>query len=147
MKSEGVSRFLVPQNEVYLRALAEISAGKKQSHWMWYIFPQIKGLGHSETANFYAIKDLGETKEYLNHPVLSKNLIEIAEAALEIKDKAAFEIFGTPDDLKLRSSMTLFAAVSDAHPVFKAVLQKYFDGGKDERTMRIIDKELKDDTV
>src|SRR5690606_7849927 len=102
------------QNHVYQRALEEIRKGKKISHWMWYIFPQVEGLGHSDTAKYYAISDLDEAAEYLKHPVLSKHLIEIATALMTVNNRTALEIFGTPDDLKLRSSMTLFAEVEGA---------------------------------
>lgn len=147
MKSEGVSRFLDAQNQVYLKALSEIEAGRKTTHWMWYIFPQIKGLGNSETANFYAIKDIDEAFEYLEHPVLGKHLVEISKAVLAINDKSAKEIFGFPDDMKLHSSMTLFGQVENADPVFAEVLNKYFGGLFDSRTLRIIEKNVKDDSI
>src|SRR5690348_3268527 len=106
-----LDRFVRAQEEVYCRALSEITLGRKRSHWMWFIFPQIDGLGCSSTAKFYAIKSKDEAKAYLNHPRLGKRLNECAEALLKIKGKSATEIFGYPDDLKLRSSMTLFASV------------------------------------
>ena len=138
MSSKGLSRFLDAQNQVYLKALEEIRKGCKTSHWMWYIFPQVAGLGHSDTAKFYAIKDLQEATDYLNHPVLGKHLIEIASALLEIEGKSAVEIFGSPDDLKLCSSMTLFANVEEAHPVFIEVLDKYFNGQPDKLTLQLL---------
>lgn len=123
-----LSRFLDAQNQVYLKALSEIQNGKKESHWMWYIFPQLKGLGRSETAQFYGIDGLQEATAYLNHPVLGKHLVEISAVLLGIEGKSATDIFGSPDDLKLRSSMTLFAQVPNADPVFQKVLDKYFEG-------------------
>jgi uncharacterized protein (DUF1810 family) len=135
---EGVSRFLIPQNETYLRALAEIKNGKKVTHWMWYIFPQLKGLGSSETANYYAVKNINEAREYLHHPVLGKNLIEISEALLEIKSDSAHEIFGRPDAMKLHSSATLFSQVMGSDAVFAKVLDKYFNGIPDSRTIELL---------
>ena len=140
MEHKGLVRFLDAQNQVYLKALSEIKKGKKQSHWMWYIFPQITGLGRSENAKFYGINNLEEAIDYLVHPVLGKHLIEITEVLLQLNGKSATEIFNTPDDIKLRSSMTLFANVPDANPIFEQVLQKYFDGLQDEYTLEIIDK-------
>jgi len=113
-----LNRFVEAQEEIYPRALAEIKLSRKRSHWMWFIFPQIDGLGHSSTARLYAIKSKEEAKAYLDHPVLGKRLIECSEALLKIKGKSAEEIFGYPDDLKLRSSMTLFASVSEPDPIF-----------------------------
>ncbi len=138
MSTSPLSRFLDAQNQVYLKALSEIKKGRKQSHWMWFIFPQLKGLGKSENANYFGIDNLEEATGYLAHPVLGKHLIEITEALLQIKGKSAIEIFGTTDDIKLRSSMTLFARVSDANPIFEQVLQKYFDGLHDETTLDLL---------
>ena len=134
-----LKRFLDAQANDFERALAEIRRGRKQSHWMWYIFPQIKGLGLSETARFYSIKDVSEAEDYLRHPTLGKRLVEISEALLGIDGKTANRIFGSPDDVKLKSSMTLFGALDEANPVFQRVLDKYFDGEKDRRTMELID--------
>jgi uncharacterized protein (DUF1810 family) len=133
-----LKKFLDAQNQVYLKALSEIKEGKKNSHWMWYIFPQIKGLGSSETAKFYAITDLEEAAAYLSHPVLGKHLIEIAEEVLNLNGKTATQIFGTPDDMKLRSCMTLFANVENANSVFQKVLAKYFNGLPDELTLQLL---------
>lgn len=133
-----LQRFLDAQEHDFEIALAEIRRGRKQSHWMWYIFPQIAGLGFSETARFYAIKDKTEAENYLAHPTLGKRLIEISSALMEIKGKTANQIFGSPDDMKLKSSMTLFGALDAANPVFQKVLDKYFDGAKDLRTIQII---------
>lgn len=137
---KALVRFLEAQNHVYLKALSEIRNGKKVSHWMWFIFPQIKGLGQSEAAKLYGITDLEEAKAYLEHPILGKHLIEISQAVLNIEGKSATAIFGTPDDLKLRSSMTLFAKVPDSNPIFEKILDKYYEGRSDELTLRILNK-------
>ena len=134
-----LKRFLEAQETDFATALAEIKRGRKQSHWMWYIFPQIASLGFSSTSKFYAIKDRDEAESYLVHPVLGKRLIEISNALLEIEGKTANQIFGSPDDVKLKSSMTLFGALDDANPVFQTVLDKYFGGAKDRRTLELID--------
>lgn len=134
----GLERFLDAQREDYAIALSEIKRGRKQSHWMWYIFPQIDGLGFSSTAKFYAIKDKQEAEKYLAHPVLGKRLIEISNALIEIERKTANQIFGSPDDVKLKSSMTLFGAFDETNPVFQKVLNKYFDGAKDARTLKLL---------
>lgn len=139
MQSEpNLKRFLDAQTNDYSRALREIKNGRKQSHWMWYIFPQIKGLGFSETAKFYAINDLQEARAYLEHPILGSRLIEISNALLAQEGKSANQILGSPDDLKLRSSMTLFSSLDKADPVFQAVLTKYYAGEADQRTLSII---------
>lgn len=131
-------RFLEAQNQVYLKALSEIKEGKKNTHWMWYVFPQINGLGSSETAKYYGIKDINEATAYLQHPILGKHLVEIAEAVLNLNEKTAIQIFGTPDDMKLRSCMTLFANVKNTNPIFQKVLIKYFNGIPDELTLQLI---------
>ena len=133
-------KFLEAQNQVYLKALSEIKKGKKATHWMWYIFPQMKGLGSSETAQFYGIEDLSQATAYLQHPILGQHLIEVCSAVLQIKRQTAAEIFGTPDDLKLCSCMTLFAAVENAHPVFDAVLGKYFNSIRDGNTLQLLNR-------
>jgi uncharacterized protein (DUF1810 family) len=133
-----LKRFLEAQEKDYSAALTEIRAGRKRSHWMWYIFPQIAGLGASSTTKFYAVKDLAEAGDYLRHPVLGKRLMEISGVLLEIEDRTAHEIFGSPDDRKLKSSMTLFASLPDADPVFQKVLDKYYGGERDARTLEII---------
>lgn len=132
-----LQRFLEAQEDDFKIALSEIRNGRKQSHWMWYIFPQIAGLGFSSTSRFYAIKDLTEAGEYLRHPILGKRLIEISEALLEIEGKTASQIFGSPDDMKLKSSMTLFASLDKTNPVFQQVLDQYYGGAKDERTLEL----------
>jgi uncharacterized protein (DUF1810 family) len=131
-------KFLDAQNQVYLKALSEIKKGKKETHWMWYIFPQIKGLGSSETTQYYGIKDLNEATTYLQHPILGKHLIEISDEVLNLKEKTATQIFGEPDDIKLRSYMTLFANVENTNSVFQKVLRKYFNGISDEITLQLL---------
>lgn len=133
-----LTRFLDAQNQVYLNALSEIRKGSKQTHWMWFIFPQLKGLGKSSTAEYYSIGGLDEASAYLGHPVLGKHLIEISNVLLGLEGKSAFDIFGSPDDMKLRSSMTLFAAAANTNPVFKQVLDKYFSGIPDELTLKMV---------
>lgn len=132
------SRFLSAQQNIYSQVLKELQNGKKTSHWMWFIFPQIDGLGHSSTAKYYAIKNITEAKEYLAHPVLGKRLLECSEIILSIKNKSAEEIFGYPDYLKLRSCMTLFNFISPQENVFENLLNKYFANEKDEKTISIL---------
>lgn len=139
----SLQKFLDAQQGDYEIALSEIKNGRKRSHWMWYIFPQIHGLGFSETSRFYAIKNMEEAEEYLHHPVLGKRLIEISNALLDLDTEDAYSIFGSPDDLKLKSSMTLFASLSETAPAFQSVLKKFFNGENDERTQSIIAGEEK----
>ena len=134
-----LGRFLEAQETMYETALSEIKSGKKQSHWMWYIFPQIARLGFSETAQFYAIQNLKEATEYLDHAVLGNRLREISAEVLRLEGRDANEIFGFPDDLKLHSSMTLFAFADQSEDnVFQEVLKKYFDRKMDEQTVLIV---------
>jgi uncharacterized protein (DUF1810 family) len=133
-----LKRFTDAQQNAYTTALAEIQNGCKRSHWMWFIFPQIHGLGFSEISRHYAIKDLDEAEAYLRHPVLGSRLIEISQALLNSVNSNTTEIFGSPDDLKLKSSMTLFASVPGAGPVFQAVLDKFFGGEKDAPTLQLL---------
>jgi uncharacterized protein (DUF1810 family) len=135
----NLDRFVQAQVADYERALAEISNGRKRSHWMWYIFPQFDGLAFSPTSKFYAIKSRAETQAYLEHPVLGPRLIACAEAALGVEDRTAREIFGSPDDLKLRSCATLFACVSPAGSVFHRLLDKYYGGQRDDKTLRLLE--------
>jgi len=132
-----LKRYTDAQQTSYETALSEIRSGRKRSHWMWYIFPQIQGLGMTPTSQYYAIKDLREAKEFLADPYLGGNLREISGALLELESSNASAVFGFPDDLKLRSSMTLFAEAGDDE-VFQKVLDKFFDGKKDERTLSIL---------
>lgn len=133
-----LQRFTEAQESKFQTALKEVKNGRKQSHWMWFIFPQIAGLGFSETAKFYAITDITEAGFYLQHPVLGARLIEISGALLNIEGKTANQIFGSPDDLKLKSCMTLFSSIRNADPIFKTVLKKYFNGIKDLKTLHLI---------
>ncbi|WP_324676923.1 DUF1810 domain-containing protein [Hymenobacter sp. GOD-10R] len=131
-------RFLDAQQADYQTALSEIKNGRKRSHWMWYIFPQIQGLGFSETSKYYAIKDAAEAEEYLAHPVLGSRLVEISSELLKQPGNDAYRIFGSPDDMKLKSSMTLFAALPDTNPVFQQVLDKFYGGAKDSKTLQLL---------
>jgi uncharacterized protein (DUF1810 family) len=133
-----LDRFLQAQREIYAIALREIRSGRKQSHWMWFIFPQIDGLGSSPTARRYAIKTKAEAAAYLEHPVLGARIVECAEAALAVDGRSATEIFGVPDDMKLRSSATLFAAVAPPGSVFERLLERYFGGQPDQRTLDLL---------
>lgn len=137
----GLERFLSAQEESYQTALQEIREGQKRSHWMWYIFPQISGLGRSQTAQYYAIKDIKEAKDYMKNKTLRKNLLEISQTLLEIRSSDPVHVMGWPDNMKLKSSMTLFLMAAPECDVFQKVLDKFFHGEKDENTLRI----LKDD--
>lgn len=130
-----LARFVAAQAPVYERALAELRAGRKESHWMWFVFPQIEGLGVSATAQTYAIRSLAEAKAYLAHPLLGARLKDCAAAVLAVNAKSAQAIFGAPDELKFRSSMTLFARAAPDEPLFREALEKYFDGKDDEATL------------
>ena len=141
-KENNLKRFIDVQEADYKIALSEVKNGRKQSHWMWYIFPQIQGLGFSETSKFYAIKNINEAEEFLNHPVLGSRLVHICNELLKLKSNDANKIFGSPDDLKLKSSMTLFSSLHNTNPVFQLVLEKFFNGTKDNKTLRIIDTAL-----
>ena len=133
-----LKRFVRAQESDYRRALEEIAAGRKRSHWMWYIFPQFAGLGLSSTSRHYAIGSLDEARAYLAHPILGPRLIECAGATLTVEGRSAHDIFGSPDDMKLRSSATLFALVSPEDSVFQRVLERYFDGKRDERPLDMV---------
>ena len=138
-KETNLERFISAQEKSYPIALSEIKKGKKQSHWMWYIFPQLQGLGFSETSKFYAIKDIDEAKEFLLHPVLGNRLVDLCNELLKLEPDNATSIFGSPDDLKLKSSMTLFSSLK-INPVFQKVLDKLFNGAKDSKTLELIGK-------
>jgi len=139
---KSLNRFIDAQETDYQVALSEVKNGKKQSHWMWYIFPQIEGLGHSETSRLYAIKDLKEAEDFLQHPVVGKRLIEISNELLKLENSDANDIFGSPDDLKLQSSMTLFSSLTNTHPVFQLILEKFFKGARDEKTLQLIGRQV-----
>jgi uncharacterized protein (DUF1810 family) len=133
-----LERFVSAQRGAYDDALREIMGGKKRTHWMWFVFPQIDGLGHSTMARRYAITSLDEATAYLAHPVLGVRLREIAEAAVAIPQTSATAVFGSPDDLKLQSCATLFALASAPGSVFERLLEKYFDGERDAETVRLV---------
>ncbi|HET9275062.1 MAG TPA: DUF1810 domain-containing protein [Gemmatimonadales bacterium] len=133
-----LTRFVHAQEADYEAALAELRNGRKRSHWMWYVFPQFEGLGASAMSRRYAIRSRDEAEAYLRHPVLGPRLVECAEAVLGLEGRSAHEIFGSPDDLKLRSCATLFAAVLPAGSVFDRVLAAYFGGARDEATLRLL---------
>ncbi|MBQ9009475.1 MAG: DUF1810 domain-containing protein [Clostridia bacterium] len=135
---KDLKRFLDAQERDYETALKEIQAGHKQSHWIWYIFPQLEGLGYSSMAVYYGIENLEEAKEYLAHPVLRARLLEISEALLHLGKKNPTEVMGYPDDMKLRSCMTLFMLAAPDEPVFRAVLDRYFEGKPDEKTIELV---------
>jgi uncharacterized protein (DUF1810 family) len=136
MVAHDLSRFVSAQEETYARALAEVRAGAKRSHWMWYIFPQIAGLGHSPVAQHYAIADLAEAKAYIAHPVLGERLREITSALADLPTPDAVAVFGGIDAVKLRSSLTLFAlADGKADGIFRTTLNRWFDGVEDPATI------------
>jgi uncharacterized protein (DUF1810 family) len=138
MMEYDLERFIRAQETDYRTALAEIRDGRKRSHWMWYIFPQIAGLGFSSTSKYYSLKNVEEAKAYLDDEILGKRLMEISGVLLNLESSDAAKIFGTPDDMKLRSSMTLFSRVKGADPVFQKVLDKFFGGLPDEKTMHLL---------
>ena len=137
----GLSRFVAAQEGVYDAALAEIRAGRKRTHWMWFVFPQLGGLGSSPMAQRFAISGAAEARAYLAHPILGPRLNECCEALLRVSAGSASEIFGSPDDLKLRSCATLFASVSGGGSVFERVLSRFFDGVADEKTEVLLRRE------
>jgi uncharacterized protein (DUF1810 family) len=136
--SYDLARFVEAQEHDYGQALSEIRSGQKRSHWMWYIFPQLDGLGFSPASRRYSIKSVAEAEAYLRHPILGPRLLEIARAALGVESRSALEVFGSPDDMKLRSSATLFASVSPAGSVFGQLLDRYFGGEPDDKTLRLL---------
>lgn len=137
--ASDLSRFVEAQDDDFDLALAEIKAGRKQSHWMWYIFPQYKGLGFSENSKYFAIQDLQEARDYLHHEVLGPRLKQITNELLLLEEDDAGRIFGSPDNMKLRSGMTLFAMVDESDEgLFKKVLEKFFDGKPDSKTLALI---------
>ena len=133
----NLRRFVDAQEEGYAQALGEIRRGRKQSHWMWYVFPQFYGLGSSPMSREYSIKSLDEAAAYLDHPVLGSRLLECGHAALGIEGRSAEDIFGHPDDMKLRSCATLFAGVSPPGSVFHRLLDRFYEGERDERTLAL----------
>jgi uncharacterized protein (DUF1810 family) len=136
-----LARFVAAQEESFEVALGELRRGYKASHWMWYIFPQIAGLGSSPASVRYAINSLDEARAYLNHPVLGPRLLQCCRALLSVQGRSAEDIMGDPDDLKLRSSMTLFSLVAEDQAEFGEVLRKYFKGQRDRRTLKLLNLE------
>jgi uncharacterized protein (DUF1810 family) len=139
-KSHNLSRFLDAQQSIFDQALSEIRNGRKRGHWIWYIFPQLSGLGISETSTYYGLRGILEARAYLNHPVLGKRLILISNALLDLDSNNASQILGSPDDMKLRSSMTLFSLVSENNHVFQAILTKFFEGNPDPKTLSLLSR-------
>lgn len=141
----NLERFISAQEKNYDTAFVEIKSGRKRSHWMWYIFPQLKELGYSSTAKFYGINNLQEASAFLSDPILGENLLMICEELLKLEGKSAFDIFGNPDDKKLRSCMTLFYSISkDDQSVFMRVIDLYFEGELDCRTLKILNDKTND---
>ena len=137
----GLQRFKEAQKRDFDTALSEIRRGRKRSHWMWYIFPQIQGLGFSSTSAYYAIQNMAEAEDFLNDPYLGANLRTISEALLELDTDDPYQIFGSPDHLKLLSCMTLFEAAEGEGGVFTQVIEKYYDGRRDDKTLYILEEE------
>jgi uncharacterized protein (DUF1810 family) len=133
-----LERFVRAQASAYARALEELRRGHKETHWMWFVFPQLDGLGASPTSRFYGISGPDEARAYLKHHLLGPRLIECAETLLQIEGRSATDILGTPDDLKLHSSATLFASLSAGHSPFERLLEKYFHGKRDDRTIQLL---------
>ncbi|HEY2348752.1 MAG TPA: DUF1810 domain-containing protein [Puia sp.] len=134
----SLKRFTDAQERFYPIAFTEIQQGRKKTHWMWFIFPQIAGLGFSETSRYYAIKNLEEAELFLKHPVLGSGLINISRELLKLDTNDVRQVFGSPDDRKLHSSITLFSLLPETDPVFQLVLEKFFNGRKDIKTLEII---------
>ena len=138
---DRLERFIEPQEQDYEQALKEIRNGRKVSHWIWYIFPQLRGLGKSYMSDYYGIRDLDEAKAFLQDPYLGNHLQKISEALLNLDNDNATQIMGRPDDMKLKSSMTLFACADPENAVFEKVLEKFYNGHKDGRTLKMLSKE------
>ena len=134
----NLQRFVIAQENIYTRVLAELNNGRKQSHWMWFVFPQIDGLGFSMTAKKYAIKSIDEAQAYLSHSLLGARLLECAQVVESTTSRSAYEIFGNPDELKLCSCMTLFEVIAASDSVFSRVIEKFFAGKRDGRTLEIL---------
>lgn len=137
----GLERFAAAQDGIYPQVLSELSAGRKRSHWMWFIFPQLAGLGSSAMARHYAIASLAEARAYLSHPVLGARLRECSALVLAVQGATVHGIFGSPDNMKFHSSMTLFAQAAPDQALFRACLDKYFGGAPDRATLDLLDKE------
>lgn len=133
-----LDRFIGAQDDVYSEVLSELRAGRKRSHWMWFIFPQMKGLGSSAQAHYYGIGSLDEATAYLRHPTLGPRLVECTQLVNQVEERSIREIFGSPDDLKFHSSMTLFESAAEDDAVFRAALDKFFGGEPDQLTLELI---------
>ena len=138
MEQYNLSRFIDAQETTYEGAMLELARGRKESHWIWYIFPQIVGLGNSEATKIFSIKSLEEGRAYLEHPVLGPRLVEACEILLTLKGTSINEVMGFPDDLKLLSSMTLFETFSESNSVFTRIIEIYFDDERDENSIKLI---------
>ena len=138
MDQYNLNRFIEAQMTTYEGAMLELARGRKDSHWIWYVFPQIEGLGRSDTAKLYSIKSLEEGRAYLEHPLLGPRLNKACEILLSLKDSSMDEVMGFPDDLKLLSSMTLFEALSDSSSIFTKIIEIYFDDERDEASFKLI---------
>ncbi|HEX8426001.1 DUF1810 domain-containing protein [Hymenobacter sp.] len=138
----SLQRFVEAQETSYSTALSEVKQGRKRSHWMWYIFPQLQGLGMSSTSHYYGLRGAAEAEQYAKHPVLGPRLLTLCEALLQLKGSDATTIMGSPDDMKLKSSMTLFASLPAADPVFQRVLDKFYQGTQDPNTLRLLGRQL-----
>ena len=147
MDKYNLSRFLEAQMVTYDSAMLELARGSKKSHWIWYIFPQIEGLGISDTAKLYSIKSLEEGRAYLEHPVLGPRLVEACEILLSLKEASMDEVMGFPDDLKLLSSMTLFEVVSDSNSIFTKMIEFYYEGRRDKASLDIIKSRYNSDEL
>ena len=147
MDKYNLSRFLEAQMVTYEGAMLELARGRKESHWIWYIFPQIEGLGRSDTAKLYSIKSLEEGRVYLEHPVLGPRLVEACEILLSLKEASMDEVMGFPDDLKLLSSMTLFEVVSDSNSIFTKMIEFYYEGRRDKASLDIIKSRYNSDEL
>ena len=137
-ESFDLDRFVRAQAPVMVQVRAELMAGRKATHWMWFVFPQLAGLGHSQWAQLYAIASLDEAQAYLAHPVLGHRLVECTGLVNAVEGRTAHEIFGSPDDLKFHSSMTLFSLAGPDEPAFGTALERYFDGRGDQRTLELL---------
>lgn len=136
--SAALARFISAQEQIYERVRGELRDGQKSSHWMWFIFPQIAGLGFSEMSRRYAIRDIDEAREYLRHPVLGRRLVECAMLVLSHKARSIHDILGSPDDVKLKSCMTLFEKAAPTNSLFASVLEQFYNGDRDERTVQLL---------
>jgi len=136
--TDRLGRFINAQNESFEEIIHELKSGEKVTHWMWYVFPQIAGLGQSATAKFYAIQDPSEAQAYLDHPILGKRLLECTQIVISLRGKSALAIFGDVDAMKFRSSMTLFMSVAGSDSVFQEAIENYFEGEPDQATLDIL---------